>query len=106
MAKLPKDIEQLINKVGNDLLPENHPLAVCDPDSPQFQSTLREYDELRTKGELNHPLLSGCEISLPNGYFVKWNSMWKAFIVSHPEIASCVEDFNTFDEAMNHAVCG
>ena len=41
-----------------------------------------------------------------NGYIIKYNSFWKTFQVSHPEIAAIVAEFKTLIEAKNYAKNG
>ncbi len=61
--KIKKEILDLIELIKLDKIPQDHPLIICDRDSPQFESTIREYVKLRTQGKTDHNLLKGCEIN-------------------------------------------
>lgn len=61
MAELSKSAMMVI--VAKDRIPEDHPLFLCDQDSPQFLSTLKEYFEARQANNHSHYLLKGVTIS-------------------------------------------
>lgn len=42
-------------------------------------------------------------IALENGYTVRYNSLFRKWILAHENIGACVDEFSTFEEAENHA---
>lgn len=54
------EIEALIK---NDRMPEDHPLFICDKNSPQWQGALTEYYFYRNAYKMDEMLIKGCEIN-------------------------------------------
>lgn len=55
-----KAIDYISKAIANDLLPVDHPLHVCDPESPQFKQTLIEYFLLRLAKQNQFMLTKDC----------------------------------------------
>lgn len=41
-----------------------------------------------------------------NGYYISWNSLWKMWQVSHPEIGACIAEFKRLDDAVEYCRAG
>jgi len=60
ISRSEEAINYMIEKMKMDLLPEDHPVMVCDRESPQFKLALTEYFLLRNAGMNDVALTKDC----------------------------------------------
>ncbi|MEP2026962.1 MAG: hypothetical protein ABJH98_17910 [Reichenbachiella sp.] len=64
--RLDDSLESLKDEIKEDLFSMPHPILICDRDSPQFESSLREYCSMRAIKNFNHHLVKDCVINIPD----------------------------------------